>query len=199
MLSQTDTPRPSSGARRPRGDREEGPGGLEDRFFQFSELCAAFSRMVLSLEGARSDLDRRREVQRNLAIARGVFSKWGVETLVVLYTHMEGLGFEALRRAIGGISPRVLSLKLRRLEALGLVRREVISTRPPRVNYTLSTRGRALARMAEPLFLYLDRYSDGLSPTEERAPPSRAKAQAARPSWAPIEDPTRGERETEGD
>ncbi len=137
----------------------EGPGDLEDRFLQFSELCAGFCRMVLSLEGSRADMDPRREVQRNLALSRAVFSKWGVETLVVLYGAPDGWGFEALRREIGAISPRVLSLKLKSLESLGLVARVVLSSRPPRVNYLLTKRGRALARMSEPIFLYLDRCS----------------------------------------
>ncbi|MDN6794407.1 MAG: winged helix-turn-helix transcriptional regulator [Pauljensenia sp.] len=53
-----------------------------------------------------------------------------------------------LRRRLGGISPKVLSQTLRRLEAYGLVTRTVYHEVPPRVEYELTPLGRGAA---EPL------------------------------------------------
>ena len=57
------------------------------------------------------------------------------------------------------VSPRVLSLKLKELEQNGLVHREILDTRPPRVRYTLTHRGWTVAWLAQPVLLYL-RFSD---------------------------------------
>jgi DNA-binding HxlR family transcriptional regulator len=90
----------------------------------------------------------------NLRIARTVFGKWSLEILVLLYA-MKQLGFEDARKSLGGISPRVLSEKLKQLEAEDLVLREVLSVSPPRVRYRLTDKGLIVARLGEPVFLFL--------------------------------------------
>ena len=52
--------------------------------------------------------------------------------------------FGALRRAVGGVSPRVLTERLRRLEEAGLVFRDYRPSVPPEVSYGLTARGREL-------------------------------------------------------
>jgi len=52
--------------------------------------------------------------------------------------------FNELRRTIGGISQRMLTLTLRGLERDGLVTRTVFPTIPPRVDYALTPLGRDL-------------------------------------------------------
>lgn len=52
--------------------------------------------------------------------------------------------FSELRRAIGGISQRMLTLTLRGLERDGLVMRTVFPTIPPRVDYALTSLGQSL-------------------------------------------------------
>lgn len=52
--------------------------------------------------------------------------------------------FFDLRRAIPDISDRMLSERLKELEANGLVRRNVIPDTPVRVEYSLTEKGRAL-------------------------------------------------------
>ena len=52
--------------------------------------------------------------------------------------------FSELRRSIGHISQKVLTSNLRQMEADGLVHREVYPEVPPRVEYTLTDRGRSL-------------------------------------------------------
>ncbi len=52
--------------------------------------------------------------------------------------------FNELKREIGGISQRMLTLTLRGLERDGLVTRTVFPTIPPRVDYELTALGRSL-------------------------------------------------------
>ena len=68
--------------------------------------------------------------------------KWSV--LVVSRLGDGPLRFNELRRAIGGISQRMLTLTLRGLERDGLVTRTVFPTIPPRVDYALTSLGRDL-------------------------------------------------------
>ena len=71
-----------------------------------------------------------------------VGDKWSV--LVVTRLGAGSLLFNELRRSIGGISQRMLTLTLRGLERDGLVTRTVFPTIPPRVDYALTPLGRDL-------------------------------------------------------
>jgi DNA-binding HxlR family transcriptional regulator len=71
-----------------------------------------------------------------------VGDKWSV--LVVTRLGERPLRFNELRRSIGGISQRMLTLTLRGLERDGLVTRTAFPTIPPRVDYELTTLGRDL-------------------------------------------------------
>jgi DNA-binding HxlR family transcriptional regulator len=68
--------------------------------------------------------------------------KWSV--LVVSRLGAGPLRFNELRRAIGGISQRMLTLTLRGLERDGLITRTAYPTIPPRVDYALTALGRDL-------------------------------------------------------
>ncbi|MCQ4160797.1 helix-turn-helix transcriptional regulator [Roseomonas sp. GC11] len=71
-----------------------------------------------------------------------VGDKWSVLAIVLL-----GAGpmrFSQLKRAIEGISQRMLTLTLRGLERDGLVSRTVLPTVPPRVDYALTPLGLTL-------------------------------------------------------
>jgi DNA-binding HxlR family transcriptional regulator len=54
--------------------------------------------------------------------------------------------FNEMKRMVGGISQRMLTLTLRGLERDGLVKRTVFPTIPPRVDYELTDLGRSLAK-----------------------------------------------------
>jgi DNA-binding HxlR family transcriptional regulator len=61
------------------------------------------------------------------------------------------LRFNELKRMIGGISQRMLTLTLRGLERDGLLTRTVFPTIPPRVDYELTDLGRGLAQPVQAL------------------------------------------------
>ncbi len=68
--------------------------------------------------------------------------KWSV--LVVMSLADDTVRFNELKRLIGGISQRMLTLTLRGLERDGLVERTFYPTIPPRVSYALTELGRSL-------------------------------------------------------
>jgi DNA-binding HxlR family transcriptional regulator len=71
-----------------------------------------------------------------------VGDKW---TVLVVSTLGDGpKRFNELRRALGSISQRMLTLTLRALERDGLVTRTIYPTIPPRVDYELTRLGRSL-------------------------------------------------------
>jgi DNA-binding HxlR family transcriptional regulator len=71
-----------------------------------------------------------------------VGDKWSV--LVISLLGERGHRFSELRRAIDGISQRMLTLTLRQLERDGLVLRTVHATVPPRVDYALTPLGESV-------------------------------------------------------
>ncbi|MGX8881844.1 winged helix-turn-helix transcriptional regulator [Methylovorus sp. SPW-M1] len=75
-------------------------------------------------------------------ILERIGDKW---SLYVVGSLREGpLRFSELRRAIDGVSQRMLTLTLRGLERDGLVTRTVFPSVPPRVDYELTPLGRTL-------------------------------------------------------
>ena len=71
-----------------------------------------------------------------------ICGKW---TLLVIRDLAEGRSrFCELERSLHGISPRTLSLRLRALEEEGIVERQTFPEVPPRVEYALTEKGRAL-------------------------------------------------------
>jgi DNA-binding HxlR family transcriptional regulator len=75
-----------------------------------------------------------------------VLARVGDKWSVLVVTRLGGgpQRFNELRRSIGGISQRMLTLTLRGLERDGLITRTVFPTVPPRVEYELTTLGRDL-------------------------------------------------------
>jgi DNA-binding HxlR family transcriptional regulator len=71
-----------------------------------------------------------------------VGDKWSVQVVALLGDSKKR--FSELRRAIEGISQRMLTLTLKGLERDGLITRTVYPTIPPRVEYELTKLGRSL-------------------------------------------------------
>src|SRR3954463_14690059 len=81
-----------------------------------------------------------------------VCGKW---TLLVIRDLAEGRSrFCELERSLEGISPRTLSLRLRALEEEGIVARQTFPEVPPRVEYALTDKGRALVPIIESMRTY---------------------------------------------
>jgi DNA-binding HxlR family transcriptional regulator len=78
-----------------------------------------------------------------------VGDKWSV--LLIMMLHDGPKRFNELKRMIGGISQRMLTLTLRGLERDGLITRTVFPTIPPRVDYELTDLGRGLAKPVQAL------------------------------------------------
>jgi DNA-binding HxlR family transcriptional regulator len=74
-----------------------------------------------------------------------VGDKWTVFVIGLLADRP--MRFNELKRAIDGISQRMLTLTLRGLERDGLVTRTVFPTVPPRVDYALTDLGQTLIEM----------------------------------------------------
>lgn len=76
-------------------------------------------------------------------VLKHVTSRWGVLVLIALEIRMHR--FSELRRAIGGVSERMLAQTLQWLEADGLVQRKAYQVVPPHVEYSLTLLGRECA------------------------------------------------------
>jgi DNA-binding HxlR family transcriptional regulator len=81
-----------------------------------------------------------------------VCGKW---TMLVIRDLAESrCRFCELERSLEGISPRTLSLRLRALEEEGIVERQTFAEVPPRVEYALTEKGRALVPIVESMRAY---------------------------------------------
>ena len=83
------------------------------------------------------------------AILVRIGDKWSV--LIVALLGGGPRRFNEIKRRVGGISQRMLTLTLRGLERDGLVTRTVTPTNPPRVDYALTEVGLSLWQPVEAL------------------------------------------------
>ncbi|MFC5649998.1 winged helix-turn-helix transcriptional regulator [Paenibacillus solisilvae] len=80
-------------------------------------------------------------------------TKWTF--LIIRDLLIEGtLRFSELLKAMDRISPKTLSLRLRELEENGIIERTVFPEVPPRVEYTITEKGKQLER----IFIELKRF-----------------------------------------
>jgi DNA-binding HxlR family transcriptional regulator len=81
-----------------------------------------------------------------------ISGKWTL--LIISDLADESCRFCELERSLEGISPRTLSLRLRALEEHGIVERQTYPEVPPRVEYALTDKGRALVPLIEDMRAY---------------------------------------------
>ena len=74
-------------------------------------------------------------------------------TVSIIYVSHEGgaVRFNEFLQALGSIPPATLAQRLNDLEDAGVLAREVIDARPPRVEYRLTERGRQLRSLVNAL------------------------------------------------
>lgn len=85
-----------------------------------------------------------------------IADKWTVLIIYALST--ETRRYNELKRIIGGITNKMLTQTLRRLEAYGILHREVYPEIPPRVEYSLTPLGRDLADLVQGLITWSEQY-----------------------------------------
>ena len=82
-----------------------------------------------------------------------VGDKWSM--MIVMYLATGPCRFNDLKRRIGGITQRMLTLTLRKLERQGLVSRTTHPTIPPKVEYALTPLGNSLCEPVQFLGLWV--------------------------------------------
>lgn len=100
------------------------------------------------------------ECRRLAAVMEIVGRRWSSGILLALATGAER--FTEVQRRVDGLSGRMLSVRLRELEAAGLVVRTVEPTTPVSVYYRLSERGTELLRSLQPMAHYARRWEPPL-------------------------------------
>ena len=75
-------------------------------------------------------------------------------TVVLIAGYLGARRFSEYLRMASGISPRLLTLRLRQLEERGLIERTVVPTMPVQVTYAPTDNGRALVEALEAVFAW---------------------------------------------
>ncbi|OEO31030.1 HxlR family transcriptional regulator [Devosia insulae DS-56] len=91
--------------------------------------------------------------------------KWTIMVIGVL-SHGP-MRFNALQRAIPGVSHRMLTLTLRGLERDGMVTRTSFATIPPRVDYELTARGVSLQEPLKTLASWVRAQQAGIAASQQ--------------------------------
>jgi DNA-binding HxlR family transcriptional regulator len=85
-----------------------------------------------------------------------ISGKW---TLLIIRDLASGVKrFNQLERSLHGISPKTLSERLRSLEVEGIIFRRTFAEVPPRVEYSLTEKGRDLVDLIESMRSYGERW-----------------------------------------
>lgn len=82
--------------------------------------------------------------------------KW--KAIILYHLLSDTIRFNELRRRLSGITQRMLTRQLRELQADGLIHREVYAEVPPRVEYSLTKRGRSLEPVVRTLWTWGNEY-----------------------------------------
>lgn len=115
--------------------------------------------------------------------------KWSV--LVVSMLGDGPMRFNELRRIVGGISQRMLTLTLKGLERDGLVTRTAFATIPPRVDYELTELGRSLLVPVTGLAEWARRNGAAIAEARRRFDAARGDGVAATRGPPPAPAPRR--------
>lgn len=122
------------------------------------------------------------ECGRVAPVLSRIGDKWTI--LVVKLLGDGPLRFNELRRRIGGISQRMLTLTLRALERDGFLTRTVFPTVPPRVDYDLTPLGRSLLEPIQGLADWAVENIDGIEEARRRFDAAANRKKASRPQRA---------------
>lgn len=87
---------------------------------------------------------------------RELGGEWNL--IIIRYLMERSMGFNEILRTAIGISSKTLSNNLKNLSAKGIVKREVVSTQPFSVLYSLTEKGKALDGLFDLLGDWGERY-----------------------------------------
>ena len=87
--------------------------------------------------------------------------RWKTSIIFTLASHGAPMRFNQLIGKVDGISPRIFTLQLKELEADGIIFRNVRSTSPKFVEYSLTERGESLLPILEELADWGMKYLSG--------------------------------------
>ncbi|NKQ53118.1 helix-turn-helix transcriptional regulator [Amycolatopsis sp. K13G38] len=130
-------------------------------------------------DGAELEHDRLiADVFARACTSRGILEhvtgRWGTLALAAL---AEGpFRFNALRRKVDGVSEKMLAQTLQALERDGFVHREAEPTIPPRVEYSLTLSGRALAEKLRDLIEFVEAQVPDVTAARTRYDAAKARA-----------------------
>ncbi len=93
-------------------------------------------------------------VRKALEIIGG---KWSILIFNELLKH-EILRFGELRKVLGNVNTRTLTSTLRQLEEVGLIARKIYSEIPPKVEYSLTAKGKELKEVLVQLQLWYEKW-----------------------------------------
>jgi DNA-binding HxlR family transcriptional regulator len=104
------------------------------------------------------------------AMGRAIRLLGDMWTLMIVYNLMNGpRRFGELLEAMGNVSPKTVSQRLKMLEEKKFVDRQAFAEIPPRVEYRLTEKGMALADTMEAIHQFAERYlseDETVSPSE---------------------------------
>ena len=109
-------------------------------------------------------------------VLKHVTSRWGVLVLMALEGGTQR--FSELRRAIGGVSERMLAQTLQWLEGDGLVRRVAYQVVPPHVEYSLTPLGREAAERVRALADWIETSLPRIAQTWDKRAGGRSRGGA---------------------
>jgi DNA-binding HxlR family transcriptional regulator len=94
--------------------------------------------------------------------------KWSMLVLLLLAEY-DTLRFNEIQRCIGTISQKMLATTLKSLENDGLVKRKLYPQVPPRVDYSLTSRGQSLIPHLHGLVLWADEHMKDIKKSRIKA------------------------------
>jgi DNA-binding HxlR family transcriptional regulator len=98
--------------------------------------------------------------QEDCPVARAldaIGEKWSLLVLRDLF-RKEALRFQELEQGLGGVAPNTLSARLKSLESAGVIAARLYESHPPRYEYYLTDKGKALGPVLKALYNWGERY-----------------------------------------
>lgn len=94
--------------------------------------------------------------------------KWTMRIMWAYCPDMQPIRFNDLKRRVHGITPKVLSDHLRRLERSGILERRIVSTRPFAVEYAVTELGHTLRAPVSGLYRWSREHASAVSAAQQK-------------------------------